>query len=91
MQTQLSKWGNSQGIRLPKSILEAVGFGEDELLEIEVIDSKLVIAKANKSLKAAGILSHIAKRELIGCEEGAWAKAALEKHKKFLEERNDID
>jgi antitoxin MazE len=91
MQTQLRRWGNSQAIRLPKGILEAVGFAEDELLEIEVIDSKLVITKAKKKLKAAGILSHIAKPELIECEEGAWAKAALEKHKRSLEERNDAD
>ena len=28
MQTTIQKWGNSQGIRIPKAYLEAVGLAE---------------------------------------------------------------
>ena len=33
MKAKVVKIGNSRGIRLPKAILEEVGFGEDVLLE----------------------------------------------------------
>ncbi len=34
MQATIQKWGNSQGIRIPKAFLEAVGMGENDLVEI---------------------------------------------------------
>jgi antitoxin MazE len=44
----LSKWGNSQGIRLPKSILEAASIGEDEKVEIFADKNGIRIQKAVK-------------------------------------------
>ena len=42
MQAQVREWGNSQGIRIPKNILEKLGLHVSDTLQIEVIDdSKL--------------------------------------------------
>lgn len=46
MTTTIQKWGNSQGIRIPKILLETVNWNEDEKIVILVEDDKLIIEKA---------------------------------------------
>jgi antitoxin MazE len=41
IRTRLIKIGNSQGIRLPKTLIEQVGLGQD--VEVEAQDGQLVI------------------------------------------------
>lgn len=41
----INKWGNSQGIRIPKSILEELKWKENEKLNMEIINGKIVIEK----------------------------------------------
>lgn len=45
VQATIQKWGNSQGIRIPKAFLEAVGMGENDLVEINRDDDNIVITK----------------------------------------------
>jgi len=53
MLAKIQRWGNSQGIRIPKSILSLASFGEDEEVEIIALDDRIVIehTKRHKSLK----------------------------------------
>lgn len=48
MIVEVKKWGNSQGIRIPKDILRSIDADVDEQLEIEVVDNKIIIYKANR-------------------------------------------
>ena len=48
MITTIQKWGNSQGIRLPKVILETVNWSGNEELVIKAEHDKLIIEKAEK-------------------------------------------
>lgn len=41
MEVQLKPWGNSQGIRLPKSVLHEAGFEPDDRLLIKAEVEKL--------------------------------------------------
>ena len=41
MRARIIKSGNSQGIRIPKPLLEQIGIGED--VELEVDDNRIVI------------------------------------------------
>jgi antitoxin MazE len=41
------KWGNSQGILLPKRLLESAGIGEHDALEIVVENHGVIIKKAD--------------------------------------------
>ncbi len=45
MTTNIQKWGNSQGIRLPKYLLDSIKWHEDEEIEITAENGKLVIEK----------------------------------------------
>ena len=41
MQTAIQKWGNSQGIRIPKAFLEALGMRENDLVDNNILISKV--------------------------------------------------
>ena len=46
--TNLQKWGNSQGIRIPKLIIDAVNWKENEELTLDVRDDEIIIRKAQE-------------------------------------------
>lgn len=46
MQAQVKVWGNSQGIRIPKELLEDAGITLNELLDISVSDGVITLTKA---------------------------------------------
>jgi len=45
--TYLKKWGNSQGIMIPKNVLTELGIHDykNQELELHVVDQKLIIKK----------------------------------------------
>lgn len=51
MTTTIQKWGNSQGVRIPKIILDTVNWAEDEQIMIIVDNGKIVMEKAKAKRK----------------------------------------
>lgn len=55
MLTTIQKWGNSQGVRIPKHILDDIKWQENEQLNITTENEKIVIEKvktiAKKNIK----------------------------------------
>ena len=45
-QTVVRAWGNSQGIRLSKKILEKAKIGLDDLLQVEDSENTIILKKA---------------------------------------------
>ena len=50
MQAMIQKWGNSQGIRIPKAFLEALGMTENDLVELNRVDDNIVITISTHDL-----------------------------------------
>lgn len=48
MQTTIQKWGNSQGIRIPKAFLEALNMGENDVVELSRDKDNIVITKVRE-------------------------------------------
>ena len=48
VQTNIRRWGNSQGIRLSKEILAQMNLQENDTVGINVYDGKMTIEKINK-------------------------------------------
>jgi len=46
MQTQVKVWGNSQGIRIPKEILQRANISLNEVLDISVENGVITLKKA---------------------------------------------
>lgn len=51
MLTKLQKWGNSQGIRIPKQFLSLASFEEGEEVEIIAEYDKIIIRHTEKPIK----------------------------------------
>ena len=51
MTVTISKWGNSQGFRVPKDILDKLNLGVGDLVNISQKDNKLIIEPAKKEKK----------------------------------------
>ena len=45
MEVQIKEWGNSRGIRFPKSVLQEAGFALDESLTVEVEKGKIILSR----------------------------------------------
>ena len=52
MQTQVKAWGNSQGIRIPKSVMSELDFTSEQPVELLVEGNKLIIKKAQAPRKS---------------------------------------
>ena len=48
MQTQIKKWGNSQGIIIPKEILKEAGIKQNEMLEAKALKGSITISVPHK-------------------------------------------
>ena len=46
MTTTIQKWGNSQGVRIPKILLDSINWSENEEVSINIEEDKLVIEEA---------------------------------------------
>lgn len=51
MTTTVQKWGNSQGIRIPKSVLSEINVESGECVELIVDNGMLLIKKAENTKK----------------------------------------
>ena len=52
MMTTIQKWGNSQGVRLPKAILDALSLQENDAVEIVAENNSIIIKKAIRKRRA---------------------------------------
>ena len=57
MQTQVKAWGNSQGIRLPKDILQEANVEINDMLEVKVSDGMIMLVKTFRHEKFGGKLN----------------------------------
>ena len=59
-QIQISKWGNSAAIRLPKAVLDELGLKQGQTVELTVQDGKGIIEPARpKKITLAWIISEM--------------------------------
>lgn len=62
METKVMKWGNSHGIRLPKSILEEVLLKDGDRVDISVKKGAIVISIAKPRYEIKRLLSNITEK-----------------------------
>jgi antitoxin MazE len=48
MEVQIKPWGNSQGIRLPKAVLNEAGFLPDDNLAVKAENGRIVLYRSPK-------------------------------------------
>lgn len=48
MEARLQRWGNSDGIRIPKSLLKALNLKTNDIVDLIQEDNKIIISKSSK-------------------------------------------
>lgn len=74
MTSIIQKWGNSQGIRIPKFLLEALQWNENEEIVITAENDKLIIEKAHTKKNIMELFEEY--EEEYEPEEIDWGKPA---------------
>jgi len=59
MRTQVSKWGNSLGVRIPKAYAEELGLSEGVTVEVKVSGRNLVLALARPQYDLKQLVARI--------------------------------
>jgi antitoxin MazE len=62
MVTKVQKWGNSQGLRLSKHVLDLAGIGIGDDVQIIVGDGQITVKKAGSKYDLAELVARIPKR-----------------------------
>lgn len=69
MSVKIRKWGNSLGIRIPKTVIEKVNLGENSEVEVESKNGTIVIFPVKKEYSLDSLLDQITKSNLHSEEE----------------------
>lgn len=73
--TSLRKWGNSQGLYIPKDMLRELGIALDSRVTLEVVDGAIVIRKADvpssRKMSAFAALQKIRNKVLMDRDSSA--------------------
>ncbi len=64
MSSKLQKWGNSIGVRIPKSVIEKSKLELNSEVEIEHKDGKIIIFPKQKTIDLKTLLAKITKDNL---------------------------
>jgi antitoxin MazE len=71
---QVSQWGNSLGIRIPKAYAAEVGLSEGTIVEITLSGRKLAVTRAEPEYKLEELVAGITPQNRHG--ETDWGEAA---------------
>ncbi len=69
MSVKIQKWGNSLGVRIPKTVIDKVNLSENSVVEIESKNGTIVIFPAKKEYSLDVLLEQITKSNLHTDEE----------------------
>lgn len=62
MTTQIAKWGNSLGLRLPKSVAQAARLDEGDRVDVTVKNGAIVIRPSRRAYSLDALVSRITPR-----------------------------
>jgi antitoxin MazE len=66
VRVRLVKWGNSSGIRLPKTVLDRAGVREGEELDVRVENGVIALVPAKEEITLESLVAGITKENLHG-------------------------
>lgn len=70
--TQIARWGNSLGLRLPKAIALEARIGEGDTVEVSVRDGEIVLRATRPAYSLQGLVDKITARNRHG--EADWGE-----------------
>ena len=77
MRTQISRWGNSLAVRLPRQVAESVGLSEGSTVDLDVVDGLVRLVPARPSYTLSGLLAGITADNIPDVQDDAPRGAEL--------------
>lgn len=75
MQTTISRWGNSLGLRLPRHLAEATQLVEGTTVKLEIEDGAIKVTPTRKRFKLAELLEgEMPRKKGRKAKEFGWGK-----------------
>ena len=74
MTTQVAKWGNSLGLRLPKAVAQEAEIGDGDTVDVSVQNGAIVIRPAKARYSLDELIARITPKNRHG--ETDWGKRA---------------
>lgn len=71
MSSKIKKWGNSLGVRIPKTIIKEADLDENSEVEIQHKNGNIIIIPIQKKYVLSDLLKKITKKNLHGEDEFA--------------------
>jgi antitoxin MazE len=56
MRVQITRWGNSLGVRVPKQVAREIGLSEGSQVDVEAADHRIIITPARPRYTLADLL-----------------------------------
>lgn len=75
MSTQIAKWGNSLGLRLPKSVAREAQLDEGDMVSVSVKDGAIVVRPAKPAYSIDDLVARITRRNRHA--EADWGPAPV--------------
>jgi antitoxin MazE len=75
MSTQIAKWGNSLGLRLPKSVAREAQLDDGDTVDVSVKDGAIVVRPAKPTYSLDDLVARITRRNRHG--EADWGDAPV--------------
>jgi len=69
MRSQVQKWGNSLALRIPKSFAIEAGLREDGIVDLALVEGKLIVTPQTEPLSLEALLAGIHPDNLHGEQE----------------------
>ena len=65
MQTKIQKWGNSLAVRIPKPFVQEIHMGDGTLVDLSMVDGKMVITPSQgMKLSLQSLLKNVKKKNI---------------------------
>ena len=75
MSTQIAKWGNSLGLRLPKSVAREARLDDGDVVSVSVKDGAIVVRPARPTYSLDDLVARITRRNCH--QEADWGDAPV--------------
>ncbi len=62
LRAQLVKWGNSQAVRIPKTVVEQARLREGDELQIQVLDGRITIEPLSPKITLQSLVAGITRK-----------------------------
>ncbi len=76
MQTKIQRWGNSNGIRLPKIILDTLNLNNNDELDIVIKENNIILSKSEPRVKQHITMAERIKNSKINYNYQEWDTGA---------------